>query len=269
MKKFIFKLYLFYFKFSPINRGKQFLAIMLSRIFGSNLHKAKNGIWIDIYLKSTQDIYLVTFDGNDTLTDIIKNLHSESIFIDIGANIGYYSFLASQKFGNNGKVFCFEPSYREYNRLLKGIQKNNLQNIIPINACLSNISGELLMDIDESHTGLNKIHIPGSTYSTINQVAVFRFDDLQELFQLKKIDLVKIDVEGAEYLVLMGMIETLKKGLIKKVFIEITPSFLYKYGHTKEHIYNFMTNCGFISSVNSDEWQYDEIFILENRISNL
>lgn len=265
MKSIIFNIYLFYFKYCPIKRGKQFFAIWLSKIFGSNFQKTKNDLWIDIFLKSPQDTYLLNFNGSDVLTDIIKELNPSGIFIDIGANIGYYSFLASKHFGKRGKIFSFEPSYREYIRLVKGIHKNKLVNIIPFNACLSNFTGDLIMDIEESHTGLNKIQIIDSNCLSTNRVSVFKLDDIIGLFQLKCIDLIKIDVEGAEYLVILGMKDSLQRGLIRKVYVEITPTFLNKYGHTKENIYDFMSNCGFISTVNSDEWQYDEIFIFEKR----
>jgi FkbM family methyltransferase len=267
MKNIIFKIYLIYYKYIPFNRGKQVLAKFLTLFFGSNFYRAKKGIWLDVYLKSPQDLYLLNFDGNDELTKLIESLPEESVFFDIGSNIGYYSFVAAKHFKQNGLIFSFEPSSREYIRLLRGIFKNKVSNIIPFNSCVSNFTGKLKLNVDFTHTGMNKIQTNKLDNSNINSVAVFRFDDFLKIFLIKKIDLIKVDVEGAEYLVLLGMEESLKKGMISKLFVEITPKFLNEYGHSKEMVYQFMTSCGFVSTINSTEWQYDEIFIFDNSIS--
>ncbi|MFN5513603.1 MAG: FkbM family methyltransferase [Cyanobacteriota bacterium] len=83
---------------------------------------------------------------------------------------------------------------------------------------------------------------------------------LQQEYSSKNI-IVKIDVEGAEFSVLLGMKNFLKIEKVSAVVIEITPKFLNRFGHTKEMIYSFMNDCGFTPTVQSTEWQYDEVFV--------
>jgi len=63
--------------------------------------------------------------------------------------------------------------------------------------------------------------------------------------------------------ILKGMQYFLKNNYIKTLCIEITPKFLNDFGYTKEDIYKYLMQFGYIAKFNSNEWQYDEIFTLK------
>jgi FkbM family methyltransferase len=192
----------------------------------------------------------------------IDYLKPGDTFIDIGANIGFFSAIAAQKVGPSGKVFSFEPSPREYQRLLFTISKNNLSNIIiPFNLALADCKEILSLVIAENHTGINSLQ-NSSHMNNLNYTKVFttRLDDLIE----EKIKLVKIDVEGAEYRVLKGMETLLNNGKIDTLIVEITPMFLKKFGSTKDELYQYLEQKKFHpNTLKNEEWQYDEVFSLE------
>jgi len=73
------------------------------------------------------------------LLDIIKPGFN---FIDVGAHIGRYSFPIAKLLGENGLVIAIEPDSRAFKALTKGIELNNLRNVIALNIALGHRDGE-------------------------------------------------------------------------------------------------------------------------------
>ena len=246
----------------PNHRGRHWLARNLDSLFTSFQVKTQSDLILDIFLSSSMDLSYFNANENEShskILDIIENLTEGDVFIDIGANIGFFSLLASKKIGESGRVYCFEPSPREFNRLFKNIQLNKRSNLLPYNIALSDYMGESQFSVSESHTGLNSL----STIHGANNilVPVCPGDLLMSQLKMNTRKVIKIDVEGAEFFVLSGIKKILAQEGIEAVIVEITPKLLGHFNHTKEMIYELMSDFGFHSTVNSDEWQYDEIFI--------
>lgn len=265
MKSIIGAFYIWYLNYFPINRGKNFIARILTRIFGSFTLNTKEGITLEIFLSSQMDTsyFSKDFIKNNLILEEIYKLNEGQNFIDIGANIGYYSLLASKVIGKIGRVYSFEHSFREYKRLLKNIEINNCSNIIPLNIALSDTSSEIEFSVAKGHTGLNSMIIADK--SVVKSTQIIRTMRLDAILnsENKKFQLVKIDVEGAELLILKGMANMLKEHLIEKLVIEITPRFFKVFNYEKEDIYNYLSRFGYTSTFNSDSDQYDELFILK------
>jgi len=130
--------------------------------------------------------------------------------IDIGANHGMFALTAAQLVGDKGKVICFEPNPKCLAVLDKAIATNGIKNIA-VNRCgLSDQKGELTLSVPFINSGEGTFGKPaydgGSTYQV--QVDVKIGDDL---LRHEKPALIKIDVEGFEYKVISGLVETIKK----------------------------------------------------------
>jgi len=265
IKALTYKLFKFYNNHFPFDKGKHFVARLLTRVFNSFQIKSKSGLKLEILLTSTQDLHLAEIlpnDENDLILNHINKLGSDSIFIDIGSNIGFYSLLASKILSPKSRIYSFEPSIREFRRLLNNIVENKSTNIIPINFALSNINGIQDFIISQYHTGLNSLsNNSEETNSFQVKTPVIQFDDFCQIMNIEKIDLIKIDVEGAELFVLMGMRKNLLDKKIKKIIVEITPKFLINFSHSKQDLYEFMKIVGYMPLYNFEKWQYDEIFI--------
>lgn len=264
MKKTIGRIYLYYLKYFPIKKGKHLLGKILTIFFNTFILRTTSNISLEVFLSSTQDIsYLQNdLDDNTILISEINNLREGAVFIDVGANIGYYSILASKKVGQKGFVLAFEPSIREYKRLVNNIVKNKCTNILTYNIALSDTQETMKINISKYHTGMNSLtQMARSEYNQSQIVPTFLFDNVLPK-NISYIDLVKIDVEGAEYFVLKGMLNMLAFQKISKLIIEITPVFFKEFGYNKNDIYTLLNKYGYKSTVNSESWQYDELFIL-------
>jgi FkbM family methyltransferase len=130
--------------------------------------------------------------------------------LDLGGHIGSFSIQCSHFFSHNCNVHIYEPEPGNYQQIKKNIKLNNSRNVKAYNEALSSQKGEGFLYFNPEHRGASQLN-RGLSYKTekipviINALknAISRFKD-------EKIDLLKIDIEGSEYDVLMGASEELK-----------------------------------------------------------
>jgi FkbM family methyltransferase len=130
--------------------------------------------------------------------------------VDVGANIGVFSLYQSM-LKRAEQVIAFEPSPEVFSRLMQNIELNDIKNVRVVNAAVGNESGTL--SFSESRISANsKVSEIGAL-----KVTCVRLDD--ELRDVSRIDILKIDTEGYETHVLRGAGETLKK--TERIAVEI------------------------------------------------
>ena len=128
-----------------------------------------------------------------------------SVVYDIGANVGYFSLLASQLVGDKGQVYAFEPLPRNVHFLHRHIALNQIENIKVVEAAVSDHEGEAFFDLGASSA---MGHLSEAGEIKVRRVCL---DKMLDSGEIRPPDMVKIDVEGAEYEVLRGarvMLET-------------------------------------------------------------
>lgn len=158
--------------------------------------------------------------------------------IDIGAHIGVYTVLAAEKVGDTGKVVAIEPEPENYKQLLKNIELNNFRNVTPLNIALFNHEGYenlYLSSLSGSHSLSAKENIVSSI-----KVPLKTLDNLLEKLNLKKVDIIKIDTEGAEIPILKGAEKTLKTNPNAKIIVAS-----YHYPSEVEEVCQFLNERGF------------------------
>jgi len=128
------------------------------------------------------------------------------IFIDVGANIGRYSLYLAKRFPNT-IVIAVEPDPEAYLALIKEIQAS-ISNVIALNLTAYNSNGYVMLFRKRSST-LSSIVNPTDAFEVI-KVRAMRMDDLVKKLNINNIDIVKIDVEGAELYVLQVLRKALK-----------------------------------------------------------
>lgn len=132
-----------------------------------------------------------------SFNEIINSLLEEnSVALDIGANIGITSLLLAHKL-KKGQVIGFEPGTNLYNTYKLNMEKNNLQNVHPINAAVSSETRTVSFHENSAYG-----HIDMSNKE--RQITSVRLDDFMMFKGLKNVDFIKIDVEGREWDVLNG-----------------------------------------------------------------
>ncbi|HEX5709787.1 MAG TPA: FkbM family methyltransferase [Sulfuricurvum sp.] len=144
--------------------------------------------------------------------DFLKNiLNPNDIFLDIGANIGIYSLIASPLLCGSGKVISIEADPYNYQKLLKNIQLNHLNNIIPLNIGVSDKTETLNLGINETgNRGGNSFCFASDKTVHVNCKSLI---DIISDFKLDSIKMIKIDIEGFEYKVLHHFINNANKKL--------------------------------------------------------
>ncbi|MDH5609135.1 MAG: FkbM family methyltransferase [Cyclobacteriaceae bacterium] len=192
----------------------------------------------------------------DDLINELQDLTRDDLFIDIGANIGLFSLWVSKYKGS--KVIAFEPNRSIFQLFVANLRKNACESVTPINAAISNVDGEVTFNVVKGHSG--KSHI--SVEETGVKVLSFSKHLLGWIGKLKyQKGTIKIDVEGAELLVLKEISFLLESPLrIQKVIIEINEDHLQRFGSEKQAIYFLMKELGFTPLRQQVSGHYDEIF---------
>ena len=131
--------------------------------------------------------------------------------LDIGANHGIYS-LAFSSIGKNTKVIAVEP-FNFYKKIIKDNSKiNNFNNIFFINRVVSNCKKYYNLDYSRSYVTASIIK-KFKLKKKLKKILSITIDDLIKKLRIKKLDFIKMDIEGAEILALEGAKNTIKKFL--------------------------------------------------------
>jgi len=185
-------------------------------------------------------------------TNFFKKIINKGMnVVDIGANIGYFSILFSRWIGETGKVFCFEPEPDNFHLLQKNIQANNCENIIPIQKAVSNSNGTTSLFLSEENKGDHRI---------IDFDAYYK-DELRKEIEVESIkldsaippnfniDIIKMDIQGAEMLAMEGMLEILNRNYKMYLVTEFWPYAIEKSGHIPRKLLEQIIQTGFKISI--------------------
>jgi FkbM family methyltransferase len=131
-------------------------------------------------------------------------------FVDIGANIGYYTTIAARIVGQAGRVYSFEPYEPIRAHLETNIRLNRFENVVVRAEAVTNHAGEVsLYPSDwELNQGISTI-VPGKAGGKARAVPAIRLDDFADGLGKPRIDVIKMDIEGAEPLAIAGASRTL------------------------------------------------------------
>ncbi|MFE0758471.1 FkbM family methyltransferase [Inquilinus sp. NPDC058860] len=178
---------------------------------------------------------------------VLSQLGAGDCFVDIGANIGWFTVLGAHKVGPEGRVYAFEPRFDLMRRLRDSVAANGmLERCIFHNVALGNAEGEMEIaavpsERNPGHSFLVRGELEPEAIA-YGKVKIRRLDDFS--FE-KPVDLIKIDVEGAEAMVLAGGLGLLKRD---KPFLvsEFFPAWLRKVsGIEPESYLNSLRDIGY------------------------
>jgi FkbM family methyltransferase len=175
-----------------------------------------------------------------------KTIKPGDTFLDIGANQGEYTLWAARKTGPKGKVYAFEPLRSMYGQLTYNISLNPkyASVVTPIQLGLSDEENQLeLYSGNLNNEGVNTL-FPDPDSTLLETIQLKKLDDVVKAYSIGKIDGMKIDVEGAEYMVLKGAFETIKKNL-PYLFIEVNKEACLKAGYEASAILELLAPLGY------------------------
>jgi FkbM family methyltransferase len=139
---------------------------------------------------------------------LINRLTPGAVFVDVGANIGYYTAIADQLVGETGAIYAFEPERENFDLLQKNTRRSKCPNITLSHAGLSNKNSRAQLFLSSDNLGDHRLYDRGDRQS--QQVDLVRGDDILAGLH---IDFLKIDTQGAEFQVIDGLKETIQDHL--------------------------------------------------------
>ncbi len=143
-------------------------------------------------------------------------------FVDVGAHVGYFTLLAARLVGPGGRVYAFEPDPSSFALLERNIALNSHKNIVPVPRAVSSHSGRATLFLDQRGSDRNTL-LPESGRSSSIEIDTVALDEFFELECINKVDVLKIDAEGAEDQVIRGMTLSAAAGKVRTVVFEFTP----------------------------------------------
>jgi FkbM family methyltransferase len=185
-------------------------------------------VWLadeDIAIYTSADNYiewaiLSTGTYEDEINKLIKiSLKPGDVALDIGANIGLQSIRMSKSVGENGQVYAFEPLAHLREKFSNNAKLNKASNIKLFPFALSNIESEADFTINKTNWNQGTFSIGNNhSGSEIQHVFIKVADEIPDIKTLERLDLIKIDVEGFEYQVLLGLKQTLERHKPRIIF---------------------------------------------------
>ena len=169
--------------------------------------------------------YIKNFAGEEALlNELILRLNNKNTFWDIGANIRFYSIIIAKEMKIGSKIFAFEPEQKTFKLLKNNIELNESKNIVALPYALGDKNGEkVLYSSDTPNFGAHSF-VQRTDYKVKKKgsyIKVITGDELIKNMNIEIPDMMKIDVEGAEILVLKGMENLLRNSKLKMILCEV------------------------------------------------
>jgi FkbM family methyltransferase len=171
--------------------------------------------------KGTKDFFMLFVAREQDIGPHLAMKEKET-FVDVGANVGSYTLSAAKEYKDKGvKIIAIEAHPDNYRALCRNIQINNFGNVKTINKAVTDYKGNVTL-YDRSHDGSR---VDSDLYSLYDKaflaqnnilhpggnVLQLECDTLDNMLLDKRVDVMKIDIEGAEVMALKGARNTLKK----------------------------------------------------------
>lgn len=175
-------------------------------------------------------------------------LSEGSIFLDIGANVGYYSLLALDYVGQSGRVHAFEIDPRPLSCFRKTIKKNNIPNLHLHEMAVGKKRCKAIL-LQKKDSGLSSVHSSGEGI----EVMMDTLDNLRNSFLKGTISGIKVDVEGGELMVLQGA-ERILRDDRPVIVLEAEEEHANRYGYKLDDIFYFLKTLNYEYKWLKDTW---------------
>ena len=150
----------------------------------------------------------------------IKKSNKKRLIIDVGANVGFFTFYALMK-SPNVDIISIEADPKNYNVLKKNISTNNLDDQVQLlNNAVCSKKGEIIFHSSLKNSGWSSLYkTRGAVESESINICAITVSELLSTFKVNTVDILKIDIEGAEYDIILND-NFLDRYKVKQIYIE-------------------------------------------------
>jgi FkbM family methyltransferase len=186
-----------------------------------------------------------------------RYLFPGAVFIDLGANEGYFSVLAAKLVGPKGAVIAVEPQSRLQAVIQANFEANACYNARLIRCVVAGQTEKTRLSLaPEVNSGGSSL-FPHTKYAQpMEEVRSYRLGDFLDRAGIEGCDLMKVDIEGAEFDVFMQAGDVLRTGILKHVSLEIHGSILASRGLSGDTLHQHMLRNGYEVNTELGNWVY-------------
>lgn len=164
------------------------------------------------------------------------------VVADVGAHVGYHTVRFARLIGPTGKVFAFEPCPATFDVLKRNVRRHKLSNVVLEPMAVTGRSGRIPLYFSYSSLGNSVVRMSGAEHVLVDCVSL---DEYFDRARIRNVDLVKINVEGAEVDVLQGMRTLLAHSPGARLITEFYPAILKAAGHSPSRLLELLFELGF------------------------
>jgi len=253
-RKLLRRLLLLYTSRFPIEKGKVRLVNSLARWLrhpgDSATVRRGTGYTMRLDLEDMvqESIFFFGFYERPLVSYFLSVLSEGMVFVDVGAHVGQYTLLASKEVGATGHVYSFEPHPKNFAALSQNVILNRFTNVSLFNAALADSAAESQLfvnatDAGGTNRGTHSLRVQkGWRQSVTIPIETMLLDEA--LQDAARLDVMKIDVEGAELLVLKGAQQLLAR-FKPIVAFESAEDSTTSFGHSTTDAKRFLAQMGY------------------------
>lgn len=201
--------------------------------------------WEGGSFRSTLEFLLDRYEP-ETTRFFQQLLQPGMMVVDIGAHGGYFSLIGASRVGATGKVYAFEPYPASFAELQRNIELNGYKNIHAVRKAVSDRTGVHKLLVNPKGSDRHSLYAGESSWEPNSpEVETTRLDDFLEGCNWPQVELIKMDIEGAEPAALAGMKQTLEKCGVRFLITEFSPASLRAAGFDPERFLRELSVAGF------------------------
>lgn len=173
-------------------------------------------------------------------------LHPGSVFVDAGANEGYFTVLAAALLKGRGSILAIEPQARLIPVLTRNLQLNRIEIASIQRVALGERAGDTSLYLSsDMNTGSSAVFRATKYALPVETVRSTTLEALLDETRVTSVDLLKMDIEGSEYEAILGSPGLFRERRIRAIALELHPHALSARGRSPVDITGFLEECGY------------------------
>ncbi len=233
----------------PVRGRWRLIGLVTGRVVEPTLVRARvpgvGRMELDLSSGLEREIFVTGTHGDEShvARQILRHLDSEgAVFVDVGANVGLHTLRTARRLARRGgNVIAFEPIQANADRLRANAELNALSNVRIERLGLADREGTV--EVSRSSRGSGNVSL-ASVGDVREQVRLVRFDDWARDNDLRRVDVVKMDIEGAEVAALRGMQDTIRE-FRPVLVVEINPMWTLRMGTSTTELLRLLHELGY------------------------